>query len=397
VRPVVPQLFENDDTFYAMLEKREAQIVSSRSMRLPVLVQPGGVGSQASLDNADLGRGSGPRWDVATVSPFYYTFAVEISKQSEFSTEGRNKAVKSAVREAVRLSMAQFRSFLDKLCQTSGSGVLGTISSIAGSVLTMASPTFELLFYIGETVQVYDTTLATNRGSATVTAIDNSAHTVTLGVVPAGTVATDALVVSGLSGALTIQSSLFGLKYHHSNASTGLWMNLNRATYPQIITPRVNGNNAALTAAPIRLAQQKIRLALGANAVENLIAYCGMAQEQAYEELGITISEIIKQPGAQDLELLFQGKKTMAGAPLKVSRNADPTRIDFINLDEWGRAVVKEIDYYEVDGQTIFPIYGTSGGLQSSSLFYFVTGFQIWTGNPRKGAYIDNLAQPTGY
>jgi hypothetical protein len=51
----------------------------------------------------------------------------------------------------------------------------------------------------------------------------------------------------------------------------------------------------------------------------------------------------------------------------------------------------------EDDGaQTVFPIYGTSGGISAAYIFYSVTGFQVWNGSPRSGAFINNLAIPTG-
>ena len=68
--------------------------------------------------------------------------------------------------------MKQFRAFLDKVIQTAGNGVLGTISSIASTTLTMAVPPGAALVYVGQTIQVYDSTLTTNRGTANVMAAD---------------------------------------------------------------------------------------------------------------------------------------------------------------------------------------------------------------------------------
>jgi hypothetical protein len=184
-------------------------------------------------------------------------------------------------------------------------------------------------------------------------------------------------------------TSLFGIKYHQNNATTGTWLNLNRATYPvQLATPRVNAGNAALTPGNVRLALNKVRKALGAQQVGKLIAYTSVEQEHAWENLGITISQVIKEGGggrANDLDLLFSGRKTMSGVPIKSSINADQTRIDFIDLSHWGRAVMKDIDYYEIGGQTVFPIYASSGGLAAAFIFYFDTGFQVWNDSPRSG------------
>lgn len=404
VRDKVPLLYERDDVLLSMIQQRgDVEKVSSRAMRLPLQVNPGGKAGSYNADGGDLGRGSGTAYDVATISPVFYRFAVEITKLVEYATNAREKAVENAAKKEVANGMKQFRAFLDKLIQTAGNGVLGSIATggITGTTFTMNVPSGAALVYVGQTIQIYDSTLTTNRGTANVVACDPiTAQTITVDVVPAGTVAGDLLVHDGLSGAQPV--SLFGIKYHQNNATTGTWMNLNRATYPvQLATPRVNGGNAALTPANVRLAINKVRKSLGINQVGKLIAYTSVEQEHAWENLGISISQIIKEGGATsgngDLDLLFTGRKTMSGVPIKSSVNADQTRVDFLDLSHWGRAVMKDIDFFEIGGQTVFPIYGASGGLAASYIFYFDTGFQVFDDSPRSGAYIDALARPTGY
>ena len=125
-------------------------------------------------------------------------------------------------------------------------------------------------------------------------------------------------------------------------------------------------------AGAVRLAINKVRKALGINQVAKLIAYTSLEQEHQWEQLGVTISQIIKEGAggrASDLDLLFTGEKTMAGVPIKSSINANQTRVDFLDLSHWGRAVMQDIDFYEVGGQTVFPIYGASGGLRRRTSF----------------------------
>ena len=402
VRDKVPLLYERDDILLAMIQQRgDVEKVSSRNMRLPLQVNPGGKAGSYNADGGDLGRGSGTSYDVAQVTPIFFRFAVEITKLVEYASNARERAIENAAKREVANGMKQFRAFLDKLMQTGGNGVLGTISSLSGTTFTMTVPSGAALVYVGQTIQVYDPTLATNRGTANVTAADpiSSSQTITVDVVPAGTAANDVIVHDGLSGASPV--SLFGIKYHQNNATTGTWLNLNRATYPvQLATPRVNAGNAALTPGNVRLALNKVRKALGINQVGKLIAYTSVEQEHAWENLGITISQVIKEGGggrANDLDLLFTGQKSMSGVPIKSSINADQTRVDFLDLTHWGRAVMKDIDYYEVGGQTVFPIYGTSGGLSAAYIFYFDTGFQMFSDSPRSGSFLDNLARPQGY
>lgn len=408
VRDKLPLLYERDDLLLTMIQQRgDVERVSSRNMRLPLQIRPGGKAGLANMDGGDLGRGSGTTYDVAQVTPVFFRHAVEVTKLVEYASNAPEKAVENAAKREVKNAMAQFRSFLDKLMQTNGNGVLGTISSITTTGLpsgvaaqfTMAKPPGAQLFYYNQTVQVYDPTLTTNRGSANVMLVDPFNSFVQVDSLPSGTTANDLIVHDGLTGSSPV--SLFGILYHQTNATTGTWLNMNRATYPvELATPRVNGNNSAITPGTVRLAINKVRKALGTNQLSKLIAYTSLEQEHQWEQLGVTISQIIKEGAggrASDLDLLFTGEKTMAGVPIKSSINANQSRVDFLDLSHWGRAVMQDIDFYDVGGQTVFPIYGASGGLASAYIFYFVTGFQVWNDSPRSGSYIDNLAIPSGY
>ncbi|MGB2633229.1 MAG: hypothetical protein WAM58_04765 [Candidatus Acidiferrum sp.] len=406
VRDKVPLLYERDDILLTMMQQRgDIQAISSRNMRLPLQVNPGGKAGSYDADGGDLGRGAGSQYDVAQVSPIFFRFAIEITKLAEYGTTGKERAIEDSTKREVVNGMRQFRAFLDKLMQTAGNGVLGTIGAVSGATFTMTVPSGAALVYPGQTIQIYDTTLTTNRNAAsgvttTVQTCDPiTTQQIVVDNVPPGTVATDVIVHDGLIGAQPV--SLYGIKYHQNNATTGTWLNLNRATYPVILaTPRVNAGNAALTPANVRLAINKVRKALGINHLAKLIAYMAVEQEHAWENLGITVSQVIKEGGGtsgNDLDLLFTGRKTMSGIPIKSSVNADQTRVDFLDLSHWGRAVLKDIDFYEVNGNTVFPIYGGSGGLAASFIFYFDTAFQVWDDSPRSGAYIDTLARPSGY
>lgn len=413
VRDKLPLLYERDDILLTMIQQRgDVERVSSRNMRLPLQIRPGGKAGLANLDGGDLGRGSGTTYDVAQVSPIFFRHAVEISKLVEYASNSPEKAIENAAKREVKNAMGQFRAFLDKVMQTGGNGVLGTVSSVVttglpagvAAQINLNTPPGAALFYYNQTIQFYDSTLTTNRnvaGSVTsnVVLVDPFNKFIQIDAIPSGVVAGDNVVHDGLTGAQPV--SLFGVPYHQTNATTGTWLNLNRATYPvELATPHVAGNNAALTPSVVRLAINKVRKALGTNQVGKLIAYTSLEQENAWEQLGISISQIIKEGAggrASDLDLLFTGNLTMAGVPIKSSINANQARIDFLDLSHWGRAVMQDIDFYDVGGQTVFPIYGASGGLAAAYIFYFVTGFQVWNESPRSGAYIDSLAIPTGY
>ncbi len=412
LRDKVPLLYERDNVLYTMFQQNaDVEVVSPRTMRISLQIRPGGRAGQANMDGGDLGRGSGTTRVEANLSPIFFKFGVEVNKLVEYATNKSGKAVENIAKKEVKNGMAQFRAFLDKLIQTDGTGVLGTVGSVAGggTQLTMAAPMYSVAFYVGQWCAVLTANFATNRGYVQIDGIDPgptgaASNVITVssaatgGATLANIIATDVLVPEGITGTGT-PTSLFGLKYHHSGATAGTWLNLNRATYPELRTPYVTANGSLVTG-HVRAAKNKIRKALGIDALtqSKIVAYMAVEQEHAWEQLGITISEIIRQGSNQEQpDLLFGKSGTMGGAPIKTSINADPTRIDFIALSNWVRAVIQEIDFYEVGGQTVFPVYGASGGLAAAYLFYYVLGMQLACQNPRLGAYISSLSVPSLY
>lgn len=405
-QPAIPELLEVDDTFYAMLDKTDSDPASNRSTRVPLLQAINGRFQQSDMNNADLGGTSGPNWIVATLTPNYYTFGVSLSQLAVYATTGSERAVKNPLQETIRLTSKQFRSALDMLANTSGNGVLGTVTSYSNPTITLTTDGFkEELFYVGMPVQVFTSNGVTDRGSSTVAAIDRVNHTIDLAADISGTTGTDLVVVEGLSATISIQSSLFGLPYHQSNATTGLWLGLNRATYPNIRTPAVNASSSALTTAPLRLAKNLIRENIGVKALQNgtarLTAYMHPSQADAYEALAITISQIFKDPsGNQGVDLLFGNEDAMkiGNTPITQSIHASRSRIDYLCLSQWGRIVGTDTGLYTVGGVSQFPTYGSGGdSLKSSFFFYYKTGLQIFNRNPLMGAYIYGLAVPSGY
>jgi hypothetical protein len=401
----IPELLELDTPLLSMMDKEESDPASNRPTRIPLLTAIQGTFQQVSMDNASLGTSSGPVWNVATLAPYYFTGGYSYSALADYATVGGARGVKSAASEVMRVSIEQFKAAIDMLLNTAGNGVTATITSVATNTFTLTTDGFrEELFYYGQNIQVYNAALTTNRGTSTVTAIDRVGHTITVAAAPGGTIATDLIVIGGLSGTLTNQSSLFGVQYHQSDATSGTWLNLNRATVPNVVTPSVNANNSGLTTAFIRAALNRIRMNLGDNYFNSgegqLVPYMHPAQADAYEGLAITISQIFKDPsGNQGVDLMFgnQNNLTMSGLKVKQSIHQDRTRIDFLSMKFWGRIVATDTGFYKVGDQIIFPVYnGTGDGLNSAKFFYLKAGLQVFNRNPLSGSYVKALSVPAG-
>lgn len=400
VIPKVRTVFERDDKFYSNIKKRDVERISNRQMRVPLELRPGGSFQYFTADGGDLGRGGGPTFDKAVLSSVFMSENIEYTKLTQWATDDNRKAIVNAVRRLTATALDEMRRQLDSQMMQPGNGVIGTVTSdtpAGGSnVISATTDGFGVrLMRFGQTVQVFDATLATNRGSAVITGWDVENKIVTLTPQIAGVIATDLIVTAGLAAPATLPA-LFGVPYHHSNASTGSWLGFSRATTPEIRSNRVNAASTNLTLPLPRLAINKIGNRVGIDNNFNPNAWMHPCQAHAYEEIGQLVSLIHKQPKEEALDMYFDSMQ-MAGAPVKKSFNWDKTRIDFVVDDVWGRGEILPIGFYTTDGRKIFEIRGASGGVATADIFYMVVGMQTFVNNPAATAYIDVLLVPAGY
>jgi hypothetical protein len=402
VIPKIQVLFERDDKFYANIKKRNVEQISNRQMRIPLELRTGGSFQYFNPDGGDLGRGGGPTWDKAVLTCVFMSENTEYTKLTQWSTDDNRKAIANAVKKMTAESLDELRRQLDAQCMQAGNGVLGTITSVSTSAgvdtYTMTSDGFGIrLTRFGQTVQVYDSTLATLRGQGIITTwdVENSQ----IGVTPAisGATGTDVIVVAGISSPSSLPA-LFGVPYQHSNASTGTWLGFQRSTTPEIRASRVNAGSAALTLPLPRLAVNKIGNRVGLDNSFKPDAWMHPCQIQAYEDIGQGVIIMNKQGSKpNDLDMYFDDGMQLAGAPAKKSYNWDKTRIDFVSDNVWGRGEILPVGFYKTDGRSIFEIRSSSGGVSAADIFYMVVGMQLFVNNPAACAYIDNLAVPSGY
>ncbi len=403
VDEVLPMLFEREDKFFSRLEKRPVIRVSNRAMRVPLELRPGGDFAHFDPDGGDLGVGDGPTYDVATLQPAHLRQAIQWTKKAEWATDDKRKSIIDLVRQLTSKSMAEFRRNLDSISMTDGTGTMGTVTSLTTTTLTndtilLNTDGFNArLLRFGMRINIYDATLATQRTTGTLPKIifyDLANKTIQIDQTVPSITGTDKVVVAGLSGANP--TSIFGVKYHHNNASTGTWLGFNRATTPEIRANRVAAGGA-FTLPFARLAMNKVGDRVGEDTVKKVKAWMHPCQKQAYEAVGQLVSIIHKQPKDEALDMYFGDNMQMAGAPVETSYSWDKTRIDFIYEETWGRAEMHPCKMYDVDGRKIFELRGASGGVATSQVFYITASFQEFVRNPAACVYIDTLSIPSGY
>lgn len=398
----IPLLFERDAMFYANVEKRPVEKVSARDMRVPLEIRPGGLFGYFDPAGGDLGRGEGPTFEKATVSTVNFRYAVEWHKKTQWATDDARKSVVNSVRHLLANSMKEFRRMVDANLMTAGDGVIGTISVVGGAgpyVLTLGTDGYGTrLIRHGQKVNIYNATLATHRTPAderTVTLVDSDAKQITIsGGAIASITAGDKVVASGLAGANPV--GILGVPYHHNNASTGTWLGLDRALYPEIRANRITASGSLALSHP-RRAINKIGERLGLENGIKMKAWMHPCQVQAYEELGQLVMQINKTDSAKEGMDLFFDVQQIAGIMVRKHFNWDKTRIDFIVDEVWGRAEMHPAGFYEEEGRRLFEVRGASGGVAAATLFYLVASFNTFTNRPPGTAYISDLAVPSGY
>ena len=406
VIPKVRVLFERDDKFYANIKKRDVEKISHRQMRVPLELRPGGSFQYFNPDGGDLGRGGGPTFDKAVLNCVFLSENIEYTKLTQWATDDARKAIINSVRRLTATALDELRRQLDSQMMQAGDGVIGTVTTdtpAAGSnVITLTTDGFgaRLLRY-GQTVEVWDATLTTRRvngaiTSSTITQWDVENKTISLTPQLLLVAPTDKIVTAGLASPASLPA-LFGVPYHHSNASAGTWLGFSRSTTPEIRANRVNAAGSALTLPLPRLAMNKIGNRVGIENTFNPRAWMHPCQIQAYEEIGQLVSIIQKTAKEEGLNMYFGSNMQLAGASVSPSFSWDKTRIDFVVDEVWGRGEILPIGFYTTDGRKIFEIRGASGGVAAAEIFYMVVGMQTFVSNPAACSYIDQLAVPVGY
>ncbi len=408
VRPVVPTLFERTGTTFSMIEKRPADMVSSRTARIPLAASAGGNAHAADFDGPSLGRGSADEYAHGTVTPVGMAFGVEITKLTEYATNSSQKAVLNVTKKAAVNGLKQFRADIDGWLQTAGNGQIGTIQSgQTTTTWTLTNTPFGArLMRKNLRLSVYDTTLATKRGEVLINSNPvrglGKAQVITVENVDGGTAVAnsvngDKLLVAGLTGASP--TWLNGIPYHHNTSTSGTWQGIAR-TNDYVVANGVDANAGAFSLPPFRLAINKIMQELGDDAVASgMFWHTHPAALAGYEEYGLTLSRLDRGGDNEEMKAGLFNSKSMkiGGFPVKTNIHADPTRFDLMNLQTWGRVEWKPIDMYEIGGDTVFPTYGSDGGVGTAYLFYYVAGFQFFTDNPKAISSVTNVGLPTGY
>lgn len=377
--------------------------VSKRSLRIPLLLQAGGLGRIVNFDGGTLGRGSSINSVPGYVSTKGFVFALESTTESYWGTDSADKSVASLTALEAAQATENFKQFLDALF-FSPNGQLGVITAISTATLTVANAN---QFYNGQGVLFYASLGGAVRSATAsiVQSVDANNKQITLTAAPpAGTVVGDLIMPDGSPG--TAGSSLSSLYDYHISTNTGTILTLNRSAYPgQLNASGYAAGSAALTPAMIRLILQLSIRKIGTNQrqlLESLVFVTGVEQAMAWENAGIAISQIFRNiPLGKTMfdPLNNTTPDTMAGRELVTQLHGDPTRVDAMLMKNWGYATTKDLGPYTPPGssQKVFPVISTSdGSVVASNLQYIAFEGDVFCINPAQESFVSGLTLPAG-
>lgn len=375
--------------------------VSNRPIRVPMQPLTANKFRVANFDGGDMGLGSGPQTVPATVSCVSFVQASQWTAQAEYTTDSDEKAIEDYVTLLQSQQTETMSGYMDALLANSdGSNTLDTVVSVAGQVITVNNPN---AFQDNQDIDFYSNLLDQGGallGSGTILSVDAINCQVTMATaIPGGVGAGTRMLVSGSAG--VTNSGMFGLPALNVSGNTGTFLNIQKSAYPgKFSVPNFNAPGS-LTPALVRAIEALIQLSLGVDKAEqaDLTPHCNVDMAAAWENLSLQVQrQDVPNVRSESGDMLPKRRmRTIGGYEAVINERAKPGRVDWLALSHWFQIQSKALSLYSVKGQTVFPVYGASGGVAAAMLMYLVIMIQIVSTQPRLNAYLSGVNIPRFY
>ena len=407
VRPELEELVLLQGVLQNRIKKAvDVHAISNRPARIPFNVLTGGIIRTGVnlFDGSDLGRGSAPTQTFGTLSAVPLVQASEYTSLSEFSTDSKEKAIEDYVALTNRQATETYAGYKDSLLANSdGSNTLDLVVSVNGTGLVVNNAD---IFQDNQLLDCWSALGGTMYGTVQIQSIDIANNTIWLtGTPPVGVTTGTLLLLTGSAG--QANSGFFGLPYYHVSGNAGNFMGIPRSAFAgKFSTPSISlgtggASTGPLTPASVRACFAQIDLAMGIDASDDdVVAHMNVDASAAWENNALPVQSIdyVAMKGDNSADMLKRKQMTtIAGREILKNVRAKTQRIDILNLKHWFELSTKSLDMHDVGGQTLFPIYGDSGGIASSQIFYMEEMYQYGLGQPRREAYIPNISPVKGY
>ena len=386
------------------------------AFRVPIMRYVGGDYGTFSYDEGDLGGGSSMKLDYMSIGYFPAEYAVEISSLAKEATASSEQAVVDVFKYHLKKSMKEMQGFEDTGYHQDGTGVLATGNG-TGTPGTSSPMTYNLEPNFGpqrlrynQPVDIFSNDLTTARnsgGPCRVASYDLVGKTVSLtfpgAVTLSGTANTDKICFRGMAATVSVGSWKNGMYTFNNSATSGTTLGLNRATVVEIVTPNVAAGTTPLVPAHGLLLNDQIIQRRDEEAVAGMVGILHQSQRAAIYFTGIAISEWHRGPSDKMIDIVPTDIKqstqvTWTGIKHYVSKKQDRSRIDWIIPKNWGRAMLHDLKFHEVEGRRIFELRSATTGFPKAGMtFYLIQTENVYNVDPGASGMITSLSLPSGY
>jgi hypothetical protein len=276
-----------------------------------------------------------------------------------------------------------------------GNGVLGTISTGANSTTQTLNNTNNVRYLrFGMRISIYDPTLTTLRGSATITSHPTPGQT---------TITIDTAINSTTSDVVTIfggaNQAITGMSVIADDTTNGpvVFQDVNRNTYRNYRAQVINASSDGLDVEILnRMIGAKIQVAMGGVDRDNYEIWSYMSQTAAYASLGYNLKRYEGKSMSMDLGYTtydFQGMNWVEEV------DCEKNGVYFMAFDELEKFVAKTWGWEDTDGRILRMVPSDTSGIAYTSQVegYWTCDWNLGSPDPRQFGHIINLAVPAGY
>jgi len=405
VRPEVEDLALSASVLWKRFKSTQKKDVSGRLARVPTMPSRGGKPRVANLDGGDLGLGSGPTTIPGQVTTTTLIMAWSYTKEAEYATDSDEKAIEDFATLTRSIAPKAFADFMDTVIQGNGSNTLDTIVStvVTGSNITGFVVNNANFFLDDQDLDIWSALgTASPVASITIESTDILNNTIWLAnPIPTslGITAGYLLLVSNSPG--QANTGVFGLRYYQVGTNTGNYLGIQRSAWPGKYLVPTLAVNGALTPQVVRAIFSLVELSKGEEVIEGegMFGHCNVDVRDAWEQNALLVQRIdynaAKGDTSEDM-LKRKAATTIGGRELLVNPRALPGYLDILKEKNLFRIETVPTDFYDVAGQTLFPLYGQSGGIAASLVFYMIWQGQLAVVQSREGAFLSGITIPTG-
>lgn len=384
--------------------------ISNQSFRIPVITSRGGKFQAYSMAEGDMGRGTGFKVQQMTQTYFATEIAIEMDEETIETSKTGDQSMVNALQFNLKNALEELAIYNDVAFHNTNNGLIATATGYSSQVYTCADSAFGTnLLRDGQDVVIANSAIGTSKTSdvtgsrVSITSIDKVNKTVTVTGSISGAAATDTILSAGsclvAAGAITPVWKN-GLYYFNNNISSGTILGLNVATYPEIVASRVNGLSATVSPSYGLQLKDYIRQRRGPDALKGLIGFVHMAQRSQIYNQQVAISEYATQKTntLQDVMPTAGDDFTWCGVNHVVDEHQNKSRIDWVNLKNWGIAKLFEPRFKtDLSGNKIFELRGSSGGVAAGYIFYVQQADNWFCIDNGAQGYMDALAVPSNW